>query len=383
MKIFKEHTVLIVDDIVENLEILNHILHDKYRVKAVKSGQSALEVAQKTPHLDLILLDIMMPKMDGYEVIDHLKKNKKTANIPVIFVSAKGETFDQTKAFALGAVDYIIKPINPDLVRSRVAAHIALHDKQQHLRALVNQEVKKRIAQEEILLKQSRLAAMGEMMSVITHQWKQPLSVILAITASLEFSVELEELTNEELLKELKNIDKSVEFMSQTMGDFKDYFKVQKDKELFRVKHEVESIIFMLDPIFKKHNINIKVFIDEEVFGYGVSGEFKQIVLNLLSNAKYALIQRERKESFIPVIEIKGKTKNNISTLVISDNGGGIADEIMDKIFKNYYTTKEENGTGIGLAMSKMIIEDQMHGEIYAKNIKNGVSFILNFPSKQ
>lgn len=375
-------TVLVVDDQVENIEILSNLLGSTYKVKAARSGQQALHIIQTTTPPDIVLLDIKMPEMDGYEVITRLKETPDTDHIPVIFVTAKGETFDQTKAFALGAADYIIKPISPEIVLARVATHIALHDIQQSLQAKVDEEVSKRIKQEQLLLKQSRLAAMGEMMSAITHQWKQPLSVIGAVSASLHFAAQFDTLEKDEVLSGLQIIDDNLAFTSQTMSDFKNYFKPGKHKKIFSIHDEVTSIVSMLKPIMYSHSINVTIDIPVEVTGFGMASEFKQVVLNLLSNAKDAInARRNSDDDFKPTITITATRQGDTSILNVADNGGGIPEAILGKIFDDYYTTKEQHGTGIGLTMSKMILEEQMHGSIHVQNHDDGARFTLEFPA--
>jgi putative two-component system response regulator len=140
----KRHTILIVDDTVDNLHVLTALLKDSYNVKAAKSGEQALKVAfADTP--DMVLLDVMMPEMDGYETIRKLKENVRTANVPVIFLTALKSEADESKGFGLGAVDYISKPISPSIVLHRVRTHLSLHDQQMAL----EDQVRKRTAELE------------------------------------------------------------------------------------------------------------------------------------------------------------------------------------------------------------------------------------------
>ncbi|MCH1931812.1 two-component system response regulator [Shewanella sp. A25] len=132
-------TVLIVDDRSENIDILRAVLQPQYRVQAAINGQSALKIAAKIPSPDLILLDVMMPEMDGFEVINALKQNPKTANIPVIFVTASGDIADEQRGFELGAIDYIPKPISPPIVLARVRTHLALYDQNRELEEKVRE----------------------------------------------------------------------------------------------------------------------------------------------------------------------------------------------------------------------------------------------------
>lgn len=140
----KSHTILIVDDTVENLHILTGLLKDSYNVKAAKSGEQALKVAFADPP-DLVLLDVVMPEMDGYETIRKLKENIRTAGVPVIFLTALRSETDESKGFSLGAVDYIIKPISPSLVLHRVRTHLSLHDQQM----VLEDQVRRRTAELE------------------------------------------------------------------------------------------------------------------------------------------------------------------------------------------------------------------------------------------
>ena len=124
----EKQVILIVDDVPANINVLSEILRPTYQVKVVTSGMMALKIAMQSNPPDLILLDVMMPEMDGYEVCRQLKANATTRNIPIIFVTAMDEVKDETTGFALGAVDYITKPVNPAIVQARVKTHLALVD---------------------------------------------------------------------------------------------------------------------------------------------------------------------------------------------------------------------------------------------------------------
>jgi len=134
--------VLVVDDTPENIDVMSGILRSDYKVKAALSGQKALKIAQSTPAPDIILLDVMMPEMDGYDVCRELKSNSQTASIPVIFVTAKDTESDETFGLDLGAVDYITKPISPAIVQARVKTHLSLYDQNRHLEKTVKDRTK-------------------------------------------------------------------------------------------------------------------------------------------------------------------------------------------------------------------------------------------------
>lgn len=138
----EKQTILIVDDTPANLDVLAGILKQDYKLKVATNGAKALQLSQITPPPDLILLDIMMPGMDGYTVCRHLKDDPRTARIPVVFVTAKGEVEDETHGFELGAVDYITKPVSPPIVRARVRTHLDLYDQERYLDGLVAERTK-------------------------------------------------------------------------------------------------------------------------------------------------------------------------------------------------------------------------------------------------
>jgi len=376
----REKTILIVDDTPDNIEVLTHILKDEYRIKAALDGQSAINLAQKEPHPDMILLDIMMPKMDGYEVCSRLKSIKSTANIPIIFVTAMDGSHDEEKGLKTGAVDYITKPISPSITLARVKTQLELYEQRKNLELLVQQETEKRLESERLLLRQSRLAAMGEMMSVIMHQWTQPLSSISVINSTLEIGAELEKITNEDIIRQTKKISETIAFMKETMNDFRDYFKPDKKRRFFNLHDEVKIITTIMNPILVDKSIKLNIDIEKDMMLYGFSSEFKQVILNLISNAKDALGEKLKKGDFEAQISIIGKREGQINIIEVSDNGEGINLESIERIFDDYFSTKEDAGTGIGLSMSKMVIEEQMNGKIYAKNGTIGARFIIELP---
>jgi len=261
----EKKTILIVDDTPENIDILKNILQDTYKIKAAINGERALKIAVSTPKPDMILLDIMMPEMDGYEVCRRLKTDPATAGIPVIFITAMKETEDEEKGLKLGAVDFITKPISPSITLARIKTHLTLYEQNRFLETRVEEETAKRLEQQELLLRQTRLAAMGEMMSAITHQWKQPLNTISLASGTLEFMIYAEETDTDKTLEQLKLIKETVEFMSQTMYDFKNYFKPDKERRLFSIKEEVETIVRMFAGQLKKASITVEIDIADDV----------------------------------------------------------------------------------------------------------------------
>ena len=371
--------ILIVDDNPVNIETLSIVLKKDYILKTALSGKEALQIIDEDPKPDMILLDIIMPEMDGYEVCRMLKDNQATAKIPIIFITAMTNRDDEEMGLRLGGVDYITKPINPRIVKARVSAQLALHEQKEMLEKRVQEETQKRVENEKLLLHQSRLATMGEMMGAVMHQWSQPLSVLSSVHSSILLKLELGSLNEEIILKKMDLMTNTIKFMSQTMGDFRNYFRPDKLKEEFNVRSEVNVIVSMLGSILSSNDISIGVEIDKNITGYGSANEFKQVVLNLISNAKDAIKEKMEKTTFEGHIRVNAYSADGMSFLSVGDNADGIPVEILEHIFDDYFTTKDDSGTGIGLAMSKMIVEDQMNGKISAVNDDQGACFTVEF----
>jgi signal transduction histidine kinase len=218
------------------------------------------------------------------------------------------------------------------------------------------------------------MAAMGEMIGAISHQWKQPLNGIYILIQALESDLVLDGVISKENGKEaLDDMREQINFMFETMKEFRNFFKPSKDKKTFDIQNSILEVSKILKAQFLKYNIELQIeksSIDLEYIGY--ENEFKQVILNILNNAKDVLISRK-----VPTIKISIDKSDNYINIYISDNGGGIPDDIIDKIFESYFSTKGENGTGIGLYMSKMIIEN-MDGKIEAFNIESGACFKIS-----
>jgi len=382
--------ILIVDDIEANLysleSLLQEIEFDEVRdiniIKAL-SGEEALRVALNS-EIHLIITDIQMPNINGFEVAKFLKSNRKTSSIPIIFLTAvfKSEEFVKN-GFEIGAVDYFTKPIERFSFLVKVTLYINLFYK--HLELIesnkvlskrndeLKQQAKEIVEQQGILLQQSKLASMGEMIGAIAHQWRQPLNVLGTSIQNLEYDFLDGYLKDEEYIDSfIESNKKTIMFMSQTIDDFRNFFRVEKEKVEFGVKEATKSIINMQSAQLKEHNINLELSGDN--FNYfGLQSEYQQVILNLISNAKDILLEKKINN---PVINIHFENKR----IHLLDNGGGIPQEILDRVFEPYFTTKEQGkGTGMGLYMSKMIIEKNMGGILKALNKNDGAEFIIDF----
>jgi PAS domain S-box-containing protein len=230
-------------------------------------------------------------------------------------------------------------------------------------------ELRKR---DHLLIKQSRQAAMGEMIGNIAHQWRQPLTAVSAIVQDIEDAWEFDELDAKYLNKSVTTAMDQLQFMSRTIDDFRNFFKPNKIKANFMAKKIVEKTVTFISKSFANNQIEVETKL-EEVTIFGFENEYSQVILNILNNAKDAILENSKNGG---TVSIELTKENGRGTLTICDTGGGIPQKDLDKIFDPYYTTKEQGkGTGIGLYMSKMIIENNMDGKIEAYNVKDGACF--------
>ena len=231
---------------------------------------------------------------------------------------------------------------------------------------LINDEKEQ---QKELMVHQSKLASMGEMIGNIAHQWRQPLAYLSYNFMTLKEAGNQNILDSKFLNKKLDEATTQLEFMSQTIDDFKDFYAPNKDKELFSLSHATEQTLELMENSLQHDKIEVKLNILEDIEIENYKNEYKQVLLNLLANAKDVLVQRDIKT---PKINITINKK----TITISDNAGGIDIKIITRIFEPYFSTKE-GSSGIGLYMSKMIVEKNMGGVLKVENDLEGAVFTL------
>ena len=248
-----------------------------------------------------------------------------------------------------------------------------------NLESKINEEIFKRSEQEKLLIQQSKLASMGEMIGNIAHQWRQPLGELSALLMNLQVKHDFNDLNGEVLLDSIQQCNKINAYMSNTISDFQNFFKPSKQKEVFEISEACERAVAIINASIKYHNIEFHFDISEKMEVLGYPNEFSQALLNILSNAKDVLSDREIPH---PYIRMQLKKGFKFMLIMIEDNGGGIGIEHMDRIFEPYFTTKyAKQGTGIGLYMTKMIIENNMNGIISVKNTNEGALFTIKLPS--
>ncbi len=240
----------------------------------------------------------------------------------------------------------------------------------------VKEEIEKRQEKEQLLIAQSKLASLGEMLGNIAHQWRHPLTRLSLLIQNFELAAEKNRLTPEFIEKFKTQANAQIQYMTQTIDDFTNFFKKDTKKVEFCPKEIIEEALKLIEGRLKQNRVDVelKFLKTEPVLGY--RSEFSQVILNIINNAIDVLKERDIKNRKI-WIRINGKK------IEIEDNAGGIPNEIKDKIFEPYFTTKfQSQGTGIGLYMSKVIINQHFNGELYAYNSKKGAVFIIDLNKK-
>lgn len=240
----------------------------------------------------------------------------------------------------------------------------------------VKEEILKNEEKNRLLSQQARLISMGEMIGNIAHQWRQPLSELGIDLFKMKQSIKDEE----KFIHTYEHAKTVIKNMSNTIDDFRNFFKSDKEKEEFSIKEAIDKSLGMLEGTFKKEGIRVEILKNEDVKISGIKAEFSQVIINILTNAKDAMQNLDPKDK---IIKIKIYKNDKFAFVSIYNNGENIKDSIMDKLFDPYFTTKHKSvGTGIGLYMCKMIITN-MNGNIYVKNLKNGVDFCIEIPLKK
>jgi signal transduction histidine kinase len=248
------------------------------------------------------------------------------------------------------------------------------------LNAELEQRVHERTAElrekDRMLLQQNRLAAMGEMINNIAHQWRQPLNVVGLNIQALQMYYHAGKCDREFIDGKVKHCMEVIRHMSQTIDDFRNFFKPDREKTEFDVSQTIQQAIDLVADNLQRNSIEVRAEIDPDAALFGYANEFSQVILNILQNARDALVERR---PFDRCIILRCTVEEGKTVITVGDNAGGIAEEIMEKIFEPYFSTKGVQGTGIGLYMSKNIIETNMGGTITANNIAQGAEFRIEF----
>jgi len=272
----------------------------------------------------------------------------------------------------------LLRDFNSKLEYQVLEKTAELRELNESLETKVKAKIDELIQKDKLLTVQSKQAVMGEMISMIAHQWRQPLSTITLEIANLQFKKLLgQDICNEDIDIALSDISDTIIYLSETIDDFKTYF--HPDKEVVEIEiHELlqKAVNFTL-PRVKDSDVEIKIDKKNDIIVYTYINELIQVILNILNNAVDA--HNENKVNN-PVVNLSVKEIDNSILINITDNAGGIEDENLPKLFEPYFSTKGKNGTGLGLYMSQMIIQKQFRGDISVETSSTGSTFIIKIP---
>jgi PAS domain S-box-containing protein len=242
----------------------------------------------------------------------------------------------------------------------------------------LQQEIERGKQKDKTLFQQSKLAQMGEMISMIAHQWRQPLTAISATSSDLFMKIMLDNYDKKYFNEKLENIDELSQHLSSTIDDFRNFYKEDKKKEYVLYSDIVKGALQIVETSLKDKKVNVSTNFNCQAQIYTLPNELRQVILNLIKNAEDVLIEKEVEN---PSIGIRTYDDESYSYLEIQDNGGGIPDEIIEKIFDPYFSTKtKKDGTGLGLYMSQIIVRDHSNGELLISNSGDGACFTIKIP---
>lgn len=243
---------------------------------------------------------------------------------------------------------------------------------------LILSESEKSKKQLLLIQQQNKLASMGEMLGNISHQWKQPLNSLSLSVSKLTLLKENDKLTDEIMLSSFERMEKSIIYLSKTIDVFRNFFIPAENDEKFNLKDEIDNTVFIVQDSFANNFIKISSFCEKDIIIKGDKKKLEQVLINILNNAKDAILTNKISKA---KVKISAKKSDGYIKITIQDNAQGIPEEIKDQVFEPYFTTKfKSQGTGVGLYMSKMIIENNFNGTLIFENKYNGVEFTITIP---
>lgn len=377
----RRYKVLIVDDNPVNIEILRQFLDlERYQISAVTSGEKCLKLAPKIQP-DIILLDILMEGIDGFETCQKLKADEQTADIPVIFVTAKVDPEDIRRGFVIGATDYLTKPVQREEAIARIENQLKIAEKLHMERQMV--------------LEAEKMSALGGFVSSIAHEISTPLgSLNTALSFTVDQARQIQQDFDDKTLKPnklqdfLTHIDEAlgiaqqnIENASMILHSFKlvavDQCRYEIDQ--FNLKEYLENVLLSLKPKLKNthHQVNLKV--PGSIVLNSYPGAISQIITNLVNNALLHAFETIDNGQ----IEITADEQDGKVTLSFSDNGKGIAPQDLPSIFKDYFSTKHgQGGSGLGMGIIKRLVEQDLQGQVCIdSDLGAGVKVVISIPT--
>lgn len=262
--------------------------------------------------------------------------------------------------------------------QTKIDDFLQLEHHTKELEKKIEEEVAKNREKDKLMFQQAKLASLGEMLGNISHQWRQPLMEINSLFLPIEAKITLDiPFDNQEILETITKLNHITKYMSNTIDDFKNFFATNKEKIRFVLLEQINSTINIISGGLKNHNIKLDIIIQKNPEMIGYKNDYSQVLINIINNAKDVLIQRKIKNPHIK-ISIFEENENIITT--IEDNAGGIKVKPIEKIFEPFFTYEKIGGSGIGLFMSKLIIEKNMSGKLLVQNSDEGAFFKIIIP---
>lgn len=325
-------------------------------------GEMGLEFFKDNDDIDIIVSDIKMPKMNGIDMVKQIQQINP--NIPVIFTTAHGESGFLLEAIELQVEGYILKPVPIKKLINKI---------EKISKNIMLERINKR--QEKQLIQIEKMAAMGELIENISHQWRQPLSAISTAATGLALQKEYDNLTDKFFFETCQMIDTNAQFLSKTIENFKEKIKPQDKMKVFNLKQNIESFLELVDITIRNNNIKIILDLQKDIELNSYENKLVQFFINMFNNSKDIFEKTKQNDK---LIFITTYTKDNNIFIIFKDNGGGIPDNILTKIFEPYFTTKHQStNTGLGLHMIYNFIVNHMKGDIQVENS----NFIYNTQS--
>ena len=387
----EDHTILIIEDNPNNLSVIVEYLEEAgFKIVVARNGEMGLKRAQfALPNI--ILLDVMMPGIDGFETCRRLKADEKTCGIPVIFMTALHSPEDKVKGFEVGGVDYITKPIQHEEVLARVTTHLHIRD----LTVKLNAKVEELTQTRHELVQSEKMASLGRLVAGFAHELNTPLGVALSSASLLQRKMidlnqlmEQDEVDEDDLLSVLDSIDKATNLnvsnlkrAANLVTSFKRTAIDQTSDKVrsFEVKQLIQDTINTLHSRFKKTEIEISMDCPKDLKVKSLPGALEQILTNLLMNS---LIHGFNEGQDVGSISIKAQLDGDNLHLEYSDNGKGIASENLEKIFEPFFTThRAHGGSGLGMYICYNLVTTQLLGTITCESqLGQGVVFKIDYP---
>ena len=350
-----------ISGFIENLTTIGFAIQKNYigQIKIIAKLNETLEAGISSRNDDPILNSIFQKALDSIDS----EKREEIYNKWVYVNYQKETNYDSLNKLLFIIIGFI-------LIFILFYRQYLLKKMNEELNEKIKIEMKKNEEKTRISIQQSRMASMGEMLENIAHQWRQPLSTISVAASGIEIKKELNILNDEELSDSLKHIKNATQYLSNTIDDFRNFFVKDKIPSNINIRNTLNKTIDLISSTLAKEEITLIRNIQNINFT-SYENELIQVLMNIFINAKDALANRKSEKLIIVVIK---QIEDNL-VIKIKDNAGGVDSSIIDKIFEPYFTTKHQfNGTGIGLYMSKLIVEKHLIGEISVKNI----DFIFN-----